>query len=298
MRELMTPNPKESYAPGEAPPVIASRVLSAACFGALLFVGWMLLAGWFHPSLEALRGGPGSPGLLLYSLCLDAFALGLSAVFLSALDRQSFRALGLWLYPRWWFHAAAGTAVGAVTIGVVALAVSAWRGAGRAGIGAGHLPVVLAFFLLAAAFEELMFRGYAWQRLAESLGVLPATLISSVLFGLAHALNPGATRLSICNTVLAGGLMCVARWRSRALWMPLGLHFGWNLFLGPVFGYPVSGYQLSGSAAAAPGTATDWLTGGGYGLEGSAVLTVVAGAAILVLACCPRKVLSPVDFQE
>jgi len=298
MRQLMTPTPNQHPAAGEAPLVIASRVLSAACFAALLFVGWMLLAGWFHPSLEALRGGAGAPALLLYSLCLDAFALGLSAVFLSALDRQSFRALGLWFYPRWWFHAAAGAAVGAVTIAVVALAVSAWRGAERVAIGEGRLPVVLAFFLLAAAFEELMFRGYAWQRLAESLGVLPATLISSVLFGLAHALNPGATRLSICNTVLAGGLMCVARWRSRALWMPLGLHLGWNLFLGPVCGYPVSGYQLSGSAAAAPTTASDWLTGGKYGLEGSAVLTAVALASIVLLACCPRKVLSPADFQE
>jgi membrane protease YdiL (CAAX protease family) len=275
--------------------------MRAACFSALLYFGWMLLAGWFHPSLEWLAGETGSArSLLLYFFCLDGFALALSAAFLRALDGQRFRALGLWLFPRWWRQVAVGTVVGAAVISVVALAVARWRSPGTLGAvpGSGRLPVLLAFLLLAAAFEELMFRGYAWQRLADALGAVSATVISSLLFGLAHAANPRATLLSIGNTVLAGVLMCVARARSRALWMPLGLHFAWNLFLGIVFRYPVSGYRFSGSAGGNLRAASDWLTGGAYGLEGSAVLTGVAALGILLLARCPRNLLSPRDFQE
>ena len=79
--------------------------------------------------------------------------------------------------------------------------------------------------------------------------------------------------------------------------MQLGLHFAWNLFLCAFFHYPVSGYQISGTAALPSPLAPDWLTGGGYGLEGSVVLTAVALAAILLLARCPRNLLSPFDFQ-
>ena len=106
--------------------------------------------------------------------------------------------------------------MGAVAISLVAFALARWR----APIPPapmpdfGRLTALLAFFLLAAAFEELIFRGYFWQRLADSLGVVSSTLLSSVLFGLAHAGNPRATLLSIFNTKLAGVLMCVARARS------------------------------------------------------------------------------------
>lgn len=297
------PDSPASFAgvPRGAPPASAGAgALRALYFSAVIYLGWMLFAGAFRPSLESLTGPVGSAGpLLLYFLCLDGFALAVSAGFLAVLDGRSFHALGLWFYPGWWRHAAVGAAAGAAVISAVALAVAWWRSADSfsAVSGFGHFLVLLAFFLLAAAFEELMFRGYAWQLLADALGTLPAVVISGVLFGLAHASNPRATLLSIFNTALAGLLMCVVRARSRALWMPLGLHFAWNVFLGAVFQYPVSGIRVSSSAvgsAAAP----DWLTGGGYGPEGSLVLTAVVSLAILVAARSPRIFLSPVDFQE
>jgi len=286
---------------GTLRPPVGRLLLRAAGFSAFLFAGWMLLAGWFHPSLASLQGPQASPTLLLsYYVCLDGFALALSALFLRAADGRSFRALGLWFFPRWWLPAAAGVAAGALPIALVALVAAEWNGSGFIAPASAdrNLPSLLAFFLLAAAFEELMFRGYAWQSLSDALGPLSASLVSSLLFGLAHANNPQAGLLSLGNTVLAGALMCAARWRSRALWMPLGLHFAWNVFLGPVFGYPVSGLPLSGGAALVSGKAPDWVTGGGYGLEASAVLTVVAAGAILLVTRCPLKWLSPFGVQE
>ena len=301
MREIFNSTASARDQEKMLPRPIGPPVMRAACFSALLYVGWMLFAGWLHPSPQWLAGGEGSSGnLLLYYLCLDGFALALSAGFLTGLDDQRFRALGLSFFPRWWRHAAIGATVGAAAISLVAFSVAHWREPNLLGAipDSGRLPALAAFFLLAATFEELMFRGYAWQRLAESLGAVSATLISSALFGLAHAANPRATSLSIFNTMLAGVLMCIARSRTRALWMPLGLHFGWNLFLGAVFQYPVSGYQISSRSSSISALAPDWLTGGPYGLEGSAVLTVVAVGAILLLAKCPRNLLSPFVFQE
>ena len=39
--------------------------------------------------------------------------------------------------------------------------------------------------------EELMFRGYPFQRLVEAIGAGGAILVFSVLFGLVHLMNPG-----------------------------------------------------------------------------------------------------------
>jgi len=300
MREPIVSTTRAGDAHPGLPAQIGPPALRAAGFSVLLYLGWMLLSGLFHPSLEWFAGRAGSAGtVLLYFLCLDGFALGLSAAFLSGADGQNFRALGLWFFPGWWRQAAVGGAAGSLCITLVAMAVARWRGAiaSAAALDAGRLSALILFFLLAAAFEELMFRGYGWQRLADSLGLVTASLISSLLFGLAHAGNPRSTLLSITNTILAGVLMCVVRARSQALWMPLGLHFGWNLSLGVVFQYPVSGYQFSGVSSAAFSSAPDWLTGGPYGLEGSLILTAVAALAILVLSLCPRNLLSPMDFR-
>jgi membrane protease YdiL (CAAX protease family) len=142
---------------------------------------------------------------------------------------------------------------------------------------------VLIFVMLAATFEELAFRGYAFQRLIEALGPVAATLLSSLLFGLAHYQNPQATLLGALNTALAGVVLALAYLRTRGLWMPIGLHIGWNVLLGIVFAFPVSGYRLAATGLEARLAGPAWLTGGGFGPEGSVVLTVVAALAVLVL---------------
>jgi len=267
----------------------------------LLYVGWMLLAGLFQPRLEWFAGTRFSFRLLSYYLSLDGFALGLSAAYLCVLDGDSFAALGLRFHSRWFRQALAGMAWGAGVISATALLLSLFRAAAFPSLAPSSLPhfVLLASFLfLAAAFEELTFRGYALQRVSQACGPVVAAGVSSALFGFAHYGNPQATLLSTLNTALAGVLLAVARLRSRALWMPIGLHFAWNLFLGPVFSFPVSGYAFGAGKTSAPLAVPSWLSGGAYGPEGSAALTGILAAAILLLLRLPLPMASNGSHSE
>jgi len=82
--------------------------------------------------------------------------------------------------------------------------------------------------LLAAVFEEVAFRGYAFQRMVDAAGPIVAAAVFSGLFGALHLSNPSATPLSTANTALAGVLFSLAYLKTRGLWLPIGLHWAWN----------------------------------------------------------------------
>jgi membrane protease YdiL (CAAX protease family) len=97
-----------------------------------------------------------------------------------------------------------------------------------------------------AMLKELMFRGYPFQRLIDSIGVPAAILVLSAFFGAVHLGNPNAGGLwswGFFNTLAVGILLAVAYLKTRALWFPFGIHFGWNFLLGVIFGLPVSGIR-------------------------------------------------------
>jgi uncharacterized protein len=136
--------------------------------------------------------------------------------------------------------------------------------------------------LLFGAFgEELLFHGYAFQLLMKRLGPYQTILPAGVLFGLAHANNPAASQLGIANTMLWGVLFGYAYLRSGSLWLPIGLHYGWNWML-PLFGVNLSGFTMGVTGRRLRWSAGEIWSGGDYGPEAS-LLTTVAVAALLVL---------------
>jgi uncharacterized protein len=146
----------------------------------------------------------------------------------------------------------------------------------------GNLAVLTIALLAGAAGEELLFRGYAFQFLAESWPV--QTIVGSgALFGLTHVLlNENIQWLGAINTALWGALLGFAYWRTRALWLPIGIHFGWNL------AQVLAGVSLSGTTIRATGvrlewTASDLWSGGAYGPEGGLWTTIAGGALLLIL---------------
>jgi hypothetical protein len=143
--------------------------------------------------------------------------------------------------------------------------------------------VVLIVLMSGALAEEMMFRGYPFQRLEETIGSLGAIAFFSVLFALVHLSNPGASRLGLLNTVLIGLVLAIAYLRTRALWLCWGIHFGWNVTLGLLFGLPVSGLRIFNVVVRASTTGPRWLTGGSYGVEASApgVFAVVIGLLVV-----------------
>lgn len=157
------------------------------------------------------------------------------------------------------------------------------------------LPTIGATFLVlavAALSEELVFRGYPFQVFLKSLGPWGAMLLISLIFGLLHAPNPGATLLSILNTILAGIFLCRAYLKTRSLWLPYGIHVGWNAGLALVLGYPVSGIDTP-SILKTSISGPDWILGGGYGPEGGVLGTVIFLAATIVIGRLPIGRVSP-----
>jgi hypothetical protein len=137
---------------------------------------------------------------------------------------------------------------------------------------------------VAALAEEVAFRGYSYRRLIEAVGPVAATIVMSLLFGLGHVLNSGATSASTLVTILAGVLLSIAWLRTHGLWLGWGLHFAWNASMGILFGLPVSGITGFSSIVQTRAFGRPWLTGGDYGPEGAAftVIVLLIGIAVLV----------------
>ena len=124
--------------------------------------------------------------------------------------------------------------------------------------------------------EELMFRGYLFQTFAEGTNTLIATLSLSLLFAVAHIGNPNVSVFGIVNVGLAGLWLSLAYIKTKALWLPIGLHISWNFFQGFVYSYPVSGTSSPNSQiGAAIVSGPEWITGGTFGPEGGILATVM-----------------------
>lgn len=148
----------------------------------------------------------------------------------------------------------------------------------------------------AAVTEEVVFRGIVFRITEERFGTWIALTVSAVLFGLIHlaGISEASTGAMVWGAVaimLQGGLMLAAAYvATRALWLPIGVHFAWNVAEAG-FGTAVSGKTsefgsliqttLSGPAA---------LTGGSFGPEaGAAGIVSSLVAATLLLRYSIRK---------
>jgi hypothetical protein len=133
---------------------------------------------------------------------------------------------------------------------------------------------VTALLLFGSAGEELLFRGFGFQILLRALGDWPAILPVGVVFALLHAGNPNSTGLGLANTAGFGILFGYAFVRSRDLWLPIGLHFGWNFTL-PLFGVNVSGLTIRLTGFTMRWSAGTLWSGGEYGPEASILTSAV-----------------------
>lgn len=263
-------------------------------------LGFFLLAVFYFGFAQLLAGliarltasGDGRElifrGLLLVIL-LGGYA-GMGYVF--QLQPHPLKAMGLVRREGWTREAGLGIALG--WGGIVAcvlpialaggLVVTLWTTSRQVGLLLLNLLVLAA----AAMAEEVAFRGYPFQRLIEAIGPTTATIVMATIFGLIHLRNPGATSASTLVTVLSGVLMATAYLQTRALWLPWGFHFGWNAAMAVLFGLPVSGLDFS-AVVSSNSVGPTWLTGGGYGPEGSLTAVVVLVVSLVVLVKMTRE---------
>lgn len=150
------------------------------------------------------------------------------------------------------------------------------------GSPAGALGL-LGFMAAAAVSEELLFRGVLFRIIEERTGTWIALALTGVVFGAMHLTNPDATLWGATAIAIEAGFMLAACYAAtRNLWVPIGLHFGWNFAAGGVFSVVVSGNGESKGLLEAATSGPVALSGGAFGPEGS-LYAVLAGVVLTVV---------------
>jgi len=147
------------------------------------------------------------------------------------------------------------------------------------------LPIVLAVFwklIVVAWWEELVFRGIILQNMIKGMGLIWSVVLSCLLFGLMHAGNPDATVLSTILIALVTPQLIYAYLKTGQLWLPIGLHLGWNFFQASIFGFASSG-QTSPTLVMQKAIGPEWLSGGAFGAEGSILVIPFTIASLYLI---------------
>ena len=276
---------------------VVLQLVTAGLAGAVLMT--LVISGATQPPADpaAVEGWIMSllPTLVaLTALPLAGISLATVWVFRRFLDRRSMSDIGF-RRPAggWTLSLLAGTAIGTLIILLTAGLVIAADGfvlqPGRPNVITGLMVICLVFL---AFQEELVFRGYVITNFVESGRPVLGVLLSSLIFWAMHILNPHALSSPwvAVNLFQAGVLLSLAFLASGNLWFPTALHWAWNAAQGPLLGIPVSGVKLTGIWKTQNLTgAPEWLTGGEFGLEASAVTTAVQFVAIGAFAWWLRR---------
>ena len=269
----------------------------AFAFAAVFINGIAVTAASLIPSLRILAGEPlpDTPATNRFQLLASLIAQGKTLVAALAaslvcarlLERRTLASVGFKRHRGWPKDFALGSLIGGLSL---ALAVGLEAAAGAVHLApqvtnAGALAINFAFFLIAGAVEELLFRGFVFQALVHNLGGLAAIAITSIFFGLAHVRNANASTFSTINTILAGAWLGVAYLMTRSLWLATALHYSWNLVMVFVFGLPVSGFTDFQRMAWLRGESRPpaWISGGDYGPEAGAAATLALLVSTLLI---------------
>ncbi|HMD48796.1 MAG TPA: type II CAAX endopeptidase family protein [Bryobacteraceae bacterium] len=184
---------------------------------------------------------------------------------------------------------AGGVGAGVVVLGApVALRVADFTRVPNQDFHWANLLYVSLLLLFGAVGEEMLFRGYAFQVLVRAIGPFATILPMAVLFGLAHSPNLNFTWLALLNTTLWGVILGYAFLLSGDLWLPIGLHFGWNFTL-PLFGVSLSGFTMGVTGFAVRWKIGDLWSGGAYGPEGGLLTSAIVVALFFYLRKAPLQ---------
>jgi membrane protease YdiL (CAAX protease family) len=175
-----------------------------------------------------------------------------------------------------------------ITIGVIAM-FGGYRIAGWGSVGG----TIATFGIMCgvAVTEEILFRGVVFRLIQKWAGTAIALTVSGLLFGALHLFNPGATLWgALAIAVEAGVLLGAAYTVSRSLWLPIGLHLGWNFAESGLFGATDSGSAFHGGLVRGVPHGADIVSGGGFGPEAS-IFAILIGvlASVWLLRSARRR---------
>ncbi|MGW7514274.1 CPBP family intramembrane glutamic endopeptidase [Streptomyces sp. NPDC054796] len=184
-----------------------------------------------------------------------------------------------------------GTLIGVAVFGLVVLqlATNGWYEIEGRGSATGAVGIV-GYMAAAAVTEELLFRGVLFRVIEERTGTWLAMASTGLLFGAYHLANPDATLWgAFAIAIEAGGMLTAAYIATRNLWVPIGVHFGWNFAVAGIFSSVVSGNGDTQGLLETTATGPTLVTGGDFGPEGSVFSVLFCVLATLVFLWVARR---------
>lgn len=229
------------------------------------------------------------------SIGMQVIIIALTSIICQWIQRKPITELFGKLNVRWFMELGIGGLIGSALMLVPALTlrIFGWVNWQWNHEGFSVLSSSLLLFAGVAVAEELLFRGFVFQRLLAGTGQWTAQLIIAAYFLLTHLNNPGMTgnvkAMASVNIFLASILFGLAFIQTKSLAMPLGLHFMTNVVQGGILGFGVSGAEQSGLLIPIFGKAPVWLTGGQFGLEASLPGLICVVITLLLLYTRKQK---------
>lgn len=150
--------------------------------------------------------------------------------------------------------------------------------------------VILFGWIIQGATEEIVTRGWLLNILSTKYNIGVGLLISSTLFGLMHLTNPNVNYIAVINIILVGLFYGLYVIKTNDLWAVCGMHSAWNFAQGNIFGFKVSGLDVSvGSLIDLNLVGSDFVTGGIFGPEAGITATFILLASIGILLFIDKK---------
>ncbi len=202
---------------------------------------------------------------------------------------------------RWPDELSPGSAIGGVAVGLlIGLAVFSAVMAALIGTGLYSFEMTgpaspltaISLGIQSGVIEEVMARAVVLRLLWRAFGPWVAFAVSAAVFGGLHLGNPNASWFAAVCIALEAGIMLGAFYAlTGRLWVSIGLHAGWNMTQGYLFGAAVSGTDFGPSIARSIAKVgyPQWLTGGPFGPEASLPALVICTAVGLATLWAAAK---------
>ena len=278
--------------------VVKKLIVFAVCYwSGLLLAEGMIIGCFFACGKNFLQGEMFSDDIMmLIKLYGMIVVIAVSVLYWKLIEKRKLSEMGVTKNVSGWFI---GAGIGVLLIIVIVSAIMV-TGAIRfdgfsADINIKMFLLMLGGYAIQGASEEFLCRGLVFGALKDRVPVPVALGVGALVFVLPHMATladaePMFVILGVLNLVAVSCLFSFITLRTKSIWEACGLHSLWNFALECVCGLTVSGNESSSSALINMRAAGEnFLNGGKYGIEASAVTLVIVTAVSGIILYTIKK---------
>lgn len=138
--------------------------------------------------------------------------------------------------------------------------------------------------------EEFLLRAILMNQMAAKGKISLAILANSLIFSILHLGNAGFSIMAFVNIFLVGMVFSLIFYLQDSIYMSGAAHSIWNMTMANIYGITVSGNKSVGVTFFTTNLkGPDLISGGGFGVEGSIVTTIVLAILLIILIRKTKK---------